>query len=218
MEDYDKAASFFTKRSVNAIQHNSAHEYSFTDYCAHFNDLESFELSPARQGKADYWHLMMTAKRGGDDVRYSFYFENVGGKWFLTESENSYFWNEPAVGEPHARLQIMTYRDESARVDYPPGASPDDVTVLVHRIGHDRAIPAHPILKESDGSFRCRIHPGTHQVEYEVIQGKREDQQITYSVVTQEFEAGRSYVLSGYSIKIDDTVPRDPRPDWNSRN
>ena len=82
-DDYDKAASFFTKRSVNAIQHNSAHEYSFKDYCAHFKDLDSFELPPARRGKADYWHLTMSGKRRGEDIRYLFSFESVGEKWLL---------------------------------------------------------------------------------------------------------------------------------------
>lgn len=205
VDDYDKAASFFTKRSVNAIQHNSAQEYSVKKYCAHFKDLDSYELSTARRGKADYWHLMMSGRRGGKEVRYRFYFEKVGDKWLLTKSENFYFWDQATPDEPHACLKIKTFRYKNDRVDFPPDAGPDDITVLVHRIGHERAMPADPLFAESDGSFHCRIRPGSYQIEYEVFKGKRESQQITYPVTTQVFEAGQTYILNGYSITVNNT-------------
>ncbi len=199
-DNYNKAASFFTKRSVNAIRHNSAYEYDFRSYCTHFKDLDAFKLNIAGPGKAGYWHMMMSGTRNGSKVGYRFYFEKVGSKWLLTESEYSYFWAEAKPDEPHARLKILTYRFGTDRNGFPHDKGPDDTTILVHRIGHDRAIPSHPIDTEPDGSFHCRIRPGSYEIEYEVIKGKRESQKIEYPAVTYMFKAGETYVLNGYSI------------------
>jgi hypothetical protein len=198
-DDYETAASFFTKQSVNEIQHNSAYEYSFPHYCSRFKGLDSVEFDRSWRGKGNYWRLGMSGKRNGEPAGYSFYFDRVGNKWLMTVSEMSYFWGQAEATEPHANLIITNYRLGSDRNDYPPRAKAGDKTVLVHRIGHDRAIPAYRPLAEGDGAFRCRLRLGTYVIEYEEITGQLKDQRITYSTATHVFEAGRSYKLSGYT-------------------
>ena len=152
----------------------------------------------------------MSGERKDEAVGFSFYFDRVGEKWLMTVSEGLYFWNEAEEAEPHAQLIITTYRLSGDRNNYPPGAKAEDRTVLVPRIGHERAIPAHPVLAENDGSFRCRIRPGTYVVVYEEITGQLKDQRIKYTTTPQAFEAGRSYRLTGYSTTI-----LDPQADRN---
>ena len=196
-DDFDKAKTFFTRESVNEIEHRASQRLGFRSYCEDFKGVSMFEFGPLCPGKDGYKYLSLYGRKNGNTWGRSFYFDRVDNRWLLIESENSYFWRQPKAEEPHAVLRITSYRFNDVRSI--PGNT-HGVGILLHRIDGDRAIPGHPVLADDDGSFTCRISPGPHELEYEEIKGQKAAQDIRYVTTTQVFAAGSSYTISGYSV------------------